>query len=358
MELADKGIGYVNPNPLVGAVLVKDKKIIGEGFHKNYGGNHGEIEAFLDADNKGNSVENSTMYVTLEPCFHYGKTPPCVLEIIKRKVGKVVIGMEDPNPLVSGKSIDLMKKNGIEVVVGILKEDIEKQNEVFLKYIKTKEPFVIMKTAMSLDGKIACYTGDSKWISNEKSRKYVHKLRHKMSAIMVGVNTIIKDNPMLNTRLEIENPSDTIKIIVDSTGRIPLTSNVLRNNSKKDIILATTEKLDVEVEKVLSKKGIKILKTVSIKGKVDLKVLMKKLGEMKIDSIFLEGGGTLNYSSLNCKIVDKVESFISPIIVGGVESKTPVEGEGFKTIGESIKLKDLEFNYFDNDILVKGYIMR
>ena len=209
IELAKKGIGNVNPNPLVGAVIVKDGKIIGQGYHERYGEGHAEVNAFksLDDDPTG-----ATMYVTLEPCFHYGKTPPCADRIIENKISKVIIGMVDPNPLVSGKGIEKLKNAGIEVEVGILEEECRKINEVFIKYITTKKPFVVMKTAMSLDGKIATKTGESKWITSEKSRLQVHILRNKFSGIMVGVNTIIKDNPELTCRVvEGNNPIRIIR---------------------------------------------------------------------------------------------------------------------------------------------------
>ncbi|MDO5708127.1 MAG: bifunctional diaminohydroxyphosphoribosylaminopyrimidine deaminase/5-amino-6-(5-phosphoribosylamino)uracil reductase RibD [Andreesenia angusta] len=355
MELAEKGRGFVNPNPLVGAVIVKNGKIIGEGFHQKYGDNHAEINAFKDMKNKGYSSENADIYVTLEPCSHYGKTPPCVDAIIESDIRRVFIGLKDPNPLVSGRGIKKLKENGLEVETGILKKELEKQNEVFLNYIVNKKPFCIMKTAMSLDGKIATHNGDSKWISNEKSRKYVHKLRHSLMGIMVGVNTIIKDDPRLNTRLD-SSSSDTIKIIVDSTGRIPLNSKVLNSNSDKDIIIASTERLDKKVEKELLDRGIIIIKTDSKDGRVNLNELMIRLGERKIDSILLEGGGSLNYSALESGIVDKVESFISPKIIGGRDSLTPVEGRGIDYIKEAFILNGIEIEHFDDDILIKGYL--
>lgn len=358
MELAEKGSGYVSPNPMVGAVIVKDGRIIGEGYHKKCGENHAEINAFEDAAQKGNDVAGSTMYVTLEPCSHYGKTPPCVEAIIRNRVAKVVVGILDPNPLVAGRGVEILKESGIEVEYGFMEEELKKQNEIFLKYITTKKPFCILKSAMTLDGKIATHTGDSKWITNELSRNYTHKIRHKVSGIMVGVNTIIKDDPMLNTRLEDRIPSDNAKIIVDTSGRLPLDSRILNQEWEKPVILATTDCIDRGKEEALTSKGVEVLKLPKRDGKVDLAELMSALGERGIDSVLLEGGGTLNYSALEAGIVDKVEFFIAPVILGGAQSKTPVEGAGVGYIKDAFKLKGLEIERFDEDILITGYIER
>lgn len=211
IEIAKKGAGKVNPNPMVGAVIVKDERVIGQGYHKYYGGNHAEVNAF---ENLSDNPEGATIYVTLEPCSHYGKTPPCVDKIIANKISKVVVGTLDPNPLVEGRGIKALKEAGIEVITGVLEEECKKLNEVFMKYILCKRPFVVLKTAMTLDGKIATESGESKWITSDKSRQEVHKLRNKLSAIMVGVNTVIKDNPELTCRLE--GGKNPVRIIVDS----------------------------------------------------------------------------------------------------------------------------------------------
>ena len=281
IKLAKKGEGKVNPNPMVGAVIVKDGIVIGEGYHEKYGEGHAEVNAFksLKEDPSG-----ATMYVTLEPCSHYGKTPPCADKIIKNNIKRVVIGMIDPNPLVAGNGVDKLKKAGIEVKVGVLEEKCKKLNEVFIKYILSKKPFVVLKTAMSLDGKIATRTGESKWISSEKSRLQVHNLRNKLSAIMVGVNTVIKDNPELTCR--IENGNNPIRIIVDSTLRIPMNSKVLQNKDNKTII-ATTKRANIKNMQELLKKNINVLIIDEKNGQVDLSALIKKLGELNIDSILL-----------------------------------------------------------------------
>lgn len=350
IELAKKGIGNVNPNPLVGAIIVKDDKIIGQGYHEKYGQGHAEVNAFksLTEDATG-----ATMYVTLEPCSHYGKTPPCVDRIIENKISKVIIGMVDPNPLVAGNGIEKLKKAGIEVEVGILEEECRKINEVFIKYITTKKPFVVMKTAMSLDGKIATKTGESKWITSEKSRLQVHILRNKFSGIMVGVNTIIKDNPELTCRMA--EGSNPIRIIVDSTLRIPLKSKVLENHDNKTII-ATTKKVNTTKVQKLLKNNIEVLIINEKNGRVDLNDLMRKLGELNIDSILLEGGATLNYSALEEEVVDKVMVYMAPKMIGGETAKTPVGGRGIDKLNNAFKLKNITTMNVGEDILVEGYI--
>ena len=350
LELAIKGVGMVNPNPMVGAVIVKDNKVIGEGFHEKYGHAHAERNAVKNAVE---DIEGATVYVTLEPCAHYGKTPPCVDLLIEKKVRKVVIGMLDPNPLVAGKSIKKLKENNIEVKVGVKEKECRKLNEVFIKYILSKKPFVVLKAAMSLDGKIATRTGESKWISSKKSRLQVHNLRNKLSGIMVGVNTVIKDDPELTCR--IQNGSNPIRIIVDSILRIPMNSKVLQNKDNKTII-ATTKRANMKNMQELLKKNIKVLIIEEKNGQVNLNALIKKLGELNIDSILLEGGGTLNYSALEENIVDKVMIYISPKIIGGEFSKTPVGGIGIDKLNDAFKLKDITANIVDEDILVEGYI--
>ncbi len=355
IELARKGIGYTKPNPLVGAVIVKENRIIGEGYHHYFGGPHAEVNAF---NNATEDVEGATMYVTLEPCSHYGKTPPCANTIVKNKVSKVVVGMMDPNPTVAGNGIKFLKQNGIDVVTGILKDEVENLNEIFIKYITSKVPFTILKTAMTLDGKIASYSGDSKWITNEESRSYVHEIRHRVSSIMIGVNTVLADNPKLTTRLNNVKGIDPIRIIVDTTAKIPLDSNVLNPDSKSKTIIATTEKANKEKLKALKEKNAEIIITPLKNSKVDLNYLIKKLGEQGIDSILLEGGSTLNYSALKEGIVDKVISFIAPKIIGGTNAKTPVGGHGIEHITDAITLKDIQISRFKEDIMLQGYLRK
>lgn len=351
LTLARKGAGKVNPNPLVGAVLVKDGKIIGEGYHEFYGGAHAEINALKSASE---SVEGATLYVTLEPCAHYGKTPPCIEAIIKNKIAQVVIGSLDPNPLVSGKGVLRLEEAGVKVATGVLEEECKKLNEVFMKYIVKKEPFVVLKSAMSLDGKIATVTGESKWITSEEARNGVHQLRNTLSGIMVGVETIIKDDPQLTCR--ITNGRNPIVIVVDSKLRIPMTSKILNGESK--VIVATTKQAEQSKVSQLQELGISVFILESHKCRVDLKQLMKQLGRLGIDSILLEGGASLNDSALKAGIVDKVRFYIAPKIIGGENAKTSVGGEGIRRLEDAIQIKDLKIQVIGKDIVLEGYVER
>lgn len=355
LEIAERAAGFTNPNPLVGAVIVKNGKIIGEGCHEFYGSHHAEVNAFRNA---AEDVKGATMYVTLEPCSHYGKTPPCADAIVEKGIKKVIICMEDPNPLVAGKGIEILQKNGIEVVTGVLEEEGKKLNEIFIKYITTKLPFCIMKTAMTLDGKIACFTGDSKWITGEASREYVHELRHRAAGIMVGIGTVLADDPMLTVRMEHRKGKDPIRIVVDSSARIPLEARVLNMESEAKTIIAATEKADKDKISLLNKKGIEVIITPAKNGRVDLNFLMKVLGEKNIDSILLEGGSDLNFSALEEGIVDKVIAFIAPKIIGGKEAKTPVGGQGKAWMSEAVNVINTKVHSFGNDVMIEGYVKK
>lgn len=353
LELAQLGEGRVNPNPLVGAVIVKEGRIIGEGYHEFFGGPHAEINAFKSSKE---SVEGATMYVTLEPCSHYGKTPPCAKAIIEKKIKKVVIGTLDPNSQVSGRGEQLLKSHGIEVVKGVLEKECIEINEIFMKYISSKKPFVIMKTAMTLDGKICTFTGDSKWITNEASRNYVHKIRNRVSAIMVGINTVLKDDPLLTCRLE--NGVNPIRVIIDSSCKIPMEARILSIADDAGTIMATTSRASKSKIKALEERGIRVIETPEKQGKVDLSFLISELGKSNIDSILLEGGSTLNYSALEAGIVDKVQFFIAPKIIGGENAKTPVGGRGKGYMKDSIDIFDTAVKNFQGDILIEGYVRK
>ncbi|MFO7887394.1 MAG: bifunctional diaminohydroxyphosphoribosylaminopyrimidine deaminase/5-amino-6-(5-phosphoribosylamino)uracil reductase RibD [Eubacteriales bacterium] len=355
LELAKLGEGYTSPNPLVGALIVKKGKIIAEGYHEKYGENHAEVNAFLDASE---DVKGADMYVTLEPCSHQGKTPPCADRIVKEGIKRVFIGMKDPNPLVAGRGVEILEKNGIEVKSGILEKEAVELNEIFIKYITENKPFCILKTAMSLDGKIATSSGDSKWISNEKSRKYVHQLRHRVSGIMVGIGTVLADDPMLTTRLENKKGKDPHRIIIDTEGRIPLDSKILNLKSHSKTIIATTEKISSEKVRSLEDKNAEVVICPLKNNKVDLNYLFDYLAKMGIDSILVEGESTLNESLLKENLIDKVITFIAPKIIGGSHAKTPVAGEGFKYVKDAVKLENIKTKYFDEDIMISGYIRK
>lgn len=334
LELAKKGSGFVNPNPMVGAVIVKDNEIISSGYHEAYGMLHAERKAI---NNCKKEIKGATIYVTLEPCCHYGKTPPCTEAIIESGISKVVIGSSDPNPLVAGKGVKILRDNGIEVLEGILKEECDKINKVFFHYIKNKTPYVVMKYAMTMDGKIATYSGKSKWITSEASRIRVHEDRHRYSAIMVEVRTVLLDDPMLNCRLK--NCKNPIRIICDTNLRTPINCKIV--NTAKDIktIIATSSK-DEEKQKLYKDKGCQIIVVPKKDNHLDLEELMRSLGHEKIDSILLEGGGNLNWSALNSKIVNEVQAYIAPKIFGGTSAKSPVIGLGIDSPENSFYLKN------------------
>jgi len=355
LELAERGAGWTNPNPMVGAVIVKEGRIIGEGWHRLYGSDHAEVDAFRNATE---DVRGADMYVTLEPCSHYGKTPPCAKAIIEKGIKRVFIGLTDPNPLVSGRGIGMLRDSGIHVESGFLEEEGRKLNEVFLKYITTGIPFCVMKTAMTLDGKIATATGDSKWITGELSRKHVHELRHRLSGIMVGIGTLLADDPMLTTRLEERDTKDPVRIIVDSRARTPLDAKVFNPASEAGVIIAVTGKAARDKVEALEARGAEVIITPVTDGGVDLSFLMKELGNRKIDSVLLEGGGRLNYAALQSGTVDKVNAFIAPKIVGGENARTPVEGEGIQLMRDAVLLGKTEFHKFGDDIMIEGYIRK
>lgn len=351
LEIAAYGRGKTSPNPMVGAVIVRENRIIGEGYHEKRGENHAEVNAFESASE---SVEGATMYVTLEPCSHFGKTPPCADRIIKEKIKKVVIATLDPNPLVAGKGVKKLEEAGIQVVVGVCQEESVSLNEVFMKYIVHKEPFVLMKVAMSMDGKIATRTGDSKWISSEESRNEVQKIRSYICGIMVGIGTVLADNPRLTCRLE--NGKNPIRIVVDTDLRIPLDALVLKDQDQAKTVIATVEnKGDINKRNILKESGIHLLDVPEKNGKVDLKILLKMLGEMEIDSVLLEGGGTLNFSALNEGVIDKVLFYIAPILIGGKEAISPICGEGIEKLAQAFDVKNMKVEWMGNDLRIEGY---
>lgn len=352
IELAKKAKRKVKKNPLVGAVLVKNDKIIGQGYHIAYGMEHAEENAIK---NSLESVEDAELYVTLEPCCHFGKRPPCCNLLIDRKISKVYIGCLDPNPKVAGKGVKLLEHAGIFVQVGVLEEECRKINSSFFYHIMHKIPYVVLKSAMTIDGKIATSTGDSKWVTSEESRKKVHEIRDDLDGIMVGINTVIKDNPSLNVRL-VEG-EDPIRIVVDSRLRIPKDSKILHLESTAKTIIATTKAYDVEKYDYLSKlENVEIIVAKSKDGRVDLLDLLQKLYEIDISSILLEGGGSLNYEMLRQKLVAKVMFFIAPKIIGGKNSLTPVEGEGIQIMGHAIDIKNMDIQKFGSDFLLEGDI--
>ncbi|WP_422482001.1 bifunctional diaminohydroxyphosphoribosylaminopyrimidine deaminase/5-amino-6-(5-phosphoribosylamino)uracil reductase RibD [Pleomorphochaeta sp. DL1XJH-081] len=355
LELAEMGRGYTSPNPLVGAVLVKNGKIISEGYHQRYGGPHAEIHALQAA---GKEAEGSTLYVTLEPCSHHGKTPPCCEAIAAAKVQRVVCALPDPNPLVNGNGFAYLERQGIEVSCGLLAEQAQKQNEVFLHFISTKTPFVIIKTAMSLDGKIATKTGESRWITSKYSRTYVHRLRNTISAIMVGVGTVLKDNPLLTTRTEDGHPRNPVRVVMDSTGKTPLDAKLFQTiNQAPLIIVATTAISSKKVESYRSA-GAEVIVIAASDRLQQIKHTLEALAERGIDSLLVEGGGTLAESFVRANAVQKMLVFIAPTIIGGKDARTPVEGEGISKLAESSKFEIASVSTIGCDIMIEAYPRR
>lgn len=348
LELAALGVGDVNPNPMVGAIVVKDKKIIGRGYHKKYGGSHAEVFAL---DEAGKDAEGGTIYVTLEPCSHYGKTPPCVKKIINMGIKRCVIATLDPNPLVAGKGIKILKDAGIEVEINVLQEKALKQNIVFFKYIKTKIPYLFLKCAITLDGKIATKTGDSKWISNESSRKRVQKLRHKYMGIMVGINTLLKDNPRLNAR--IEGGNDPYRIVVDPNLKTPEDYNFIQNNKdNRSIIVTSKDNIHNKKYKILEK-NYRIKFIFLDKKEFLISDILKEIGRLGIDSVLLEGGSSMISMAFKEKVLDQGEIFISPKITGDSDAIPFISGFSIEGMKESIELKDVKFKIYEDNIAIE-----
>ena len=351
MQLAGNAIGRTSPNPLVGAVIVKDNRVVGCGWHRKAGTPHAEVHALNQA---GELAQGADVYVTLEPCAHYGKTPPCAKALVEAKVKNVYGGLLDVNPKVAGKGFKILEDAGIHVEYGFLQDELRKQNEVFFKWIGHKKPFVVLKAAMTLDGKIATATGQSKWITNETSRAYGYKLRDIYDGIMVGINTVIEDNPMLTAR--VDGGKNPIRIVVDSSLKIDINANVVQDKSAKTII-ATTDKADKDKILKLQAQDVDVIVVDKDKNdKVDIEKLLDILGQQNICSILVEGGATLSGSFVAKKLVDKVYFFIAPKIVGGKEAKTPVAGTGILNLQEALALKDIQVEKLDEDILIIGRV--
>lgn len=351
LDMAERALGQTGINPVVGAVVVKNGAVIGMGTHLKRGTAHAEVHALNMA---GAEAEDSTVYVSLEPCSHYGMTPPCSQRLIREKVKRVVVACEDPNPSVAGRGIEMLRESGIEVEVGVLRERAIKLNRKFNKYITTKLPYITLKTASTLDGKIASKSGDSKWISNEAAREIVHTLRHQHQAILVGVGTVIADDPLLTTRLSVPGLSP-VRIIVDSALRVPGNSQVLTDGKAPTILLTTSRAAQDRID-ALREQGIEII----ICGdgpEVDLELAMRLLGEREMASILVEGGGRINGSMLQHHLVDELMIFMAPKLIGGLESPGSFIFDGYERMQDSIVLKDMEVELIGDNICVKGQPM-
>jgi diaminohydroxyphosphoribosylaminopyrimidine deaminase/5-amino-6-(5-phosphoribosylamino)uracil reductase len=345
LALAERGRGRTTPNPMVGCVVVRDDEIIGEGFHERAGEPHAEVNALRHAG----EVSGATVYVTLEPCAHHGKTPPCVDLLTERKPRRVVAAMEDPNPKVSGQGFAALRDAGVEVEVGLMEDEARRLNEAFIKHVATGLPFVIAKCAMSLDGKIATRTGDSKWVTGEAARLHVHRLRNEVDAILVGSRTVMLDDPSLTTRLPEGESRDPVRVILDADEYLLPDRRVFHLDSAAPTWVAVPEGRGAEGADI-------VIPVPRGAGGLDLWALMRELGRRDIATVLIEGGGTTLASAFEAGIVDKVMFFVAPKIVGGREAITAVEGRGVEFMSEAIRLRDMKVTPYGADLLIEAYV--
>lgn len=353
LALAEKGRGWTSPNPMVGAVLVKDGRVVGRGYHQRAGGPHAEVNAI---DHAGERARGTTLYVTLEPCNHFGRTPPCTHKILDAGIRRVVVAMADPNPGVRGGGNRYLQDNGIQVTTGICKKEARTLNETFIAWVTTGRPFVVVKCAATLDGRIATRTGDSRWVTGPASRQFVHRLRHAVDGIMVGVETVKKDDPSLTTRLEEAGGSDPTRIILDTHLSIPLTSKLLHQTSTAPTWVVCGSNAAADRQAALEATGTRVVTAPLKAGRIDLSVLMQQLGEMGITSLLIEGGGMVIGSAFAADIVNKICFFYAPKILGGDDGIPICRGAGPERMRQSIAVHDLSVLRFDTDVMLQGYL--
>lgn len=355
LELAQRGRGRTSPNPMVGALLLKEGRIVGEGFHARAGEPHAEANALSAA---GSDAAGATLYVTLEPCVQHGRTPPCVDAILEAGVARVIIGTRDVNPQVAGQGVRSLVDAGVPVEAGILEEECRRLNEAYVTWMTERRPFVILKAAVSLDGKIATYRGDSRWISTEASRRRTHALRNEVDAVMVGAETVVRDDPELTVRLlegDVRNP---LRVVVDSALRIPPTSRLLTERPEVKTLVATTAKAPMERREAVEALGREVLVLPERDGRVDMPALMEKLAEREVLNLLLEGGGQLNASMLEAGLVDRLHVVIAPMLIGGREAPTLLDGLGAGSIKEAWRLKDLRIEEVEGDLHVEASVVK
>ena len=349
IRLAKRGLGKTSPNPMVGAVVVRDGKIISKGYHRRAGEEHAEVAAIKGV--KGGIKSGDILYVTLEPCNHWGRTPPCTELILRSGIKRVVVGMRDPNPNVRGGGIERLRENGVEVIVGVLEEECERLNEAYIKYVTTGIPYVISKTAITLDGFIATGSGDSKWISNELSRRYVQRLRYMVDAVMVGIGTVLKDNPLLNIRYR--KDKEIVRVILDTHLSIPKDCRIM--NTPYPTIIFTGEDTPSSLIEEREREHVRIYKIPLLEGLLDIREVLKRLGELSITSLLLEGGSRLLGSFFKYGLIDKCYIFLAPKLLGGSDGIPLAQGRGARYINDCIILKGITIKRFDDDILIVGY---
>ena len=350
IALAAQGEGRTRPNPLVGAVIVKDGHLIGEGYHTKYGCLHAEREALADCARRGLVPKGADMYVTLEPCCHTGKQPPCTEAIVESGIGRVIIGSSDPNPLVAGKGIEILRQHGIQVETGFLKDECDALNPIFFHYITSGRPYVALKYAMTADGRIATVTGASKWITGEAARNHVHRLRRRYASILVGINTVLADDPMLNCRLP--DGVNPVRIVLDSSLRIPMDCQLVKTAREIKTIVVCGAAPETRREQ-LEKLGVEVLAMPGSDGRPDLKALVLELGRRGIDSLLIEGGSQVHYSALDAGIVNHIYSYVAPEIFGGNTALGPVSGAGVQKVSDAFRLKLAGTQLLGDDILIE-----
>lgn len=355
LDLASKGQGETSPNPMVGAVIVKDGNIVGKGYHLFAGKAHAEVNAIDDA---GINAENATLYVTLEPCNHHGRTPPCTEKILKAGIQRLVVAMEDPNPNVRGGGMAYLAARGVAVVPGVLRAEAQRQNEAFVKFVTKKEPFVTLKCAATLDGQIATRTGDSKWVTGEAAREYVHCLRHRADAILVGIGTVRKDNPRLTTRLQNKRGKNPIRIILDTNLTISEEAEVVQSTSEAETWVISGKHTAVTMAKRnrLEKAGVRLMEAPIRQGRVDLLQLMRLLGCNHITSLLIEGGASIMASAVSAGIVDKIMFFYAPKLLGGNDGVPICRGRGQELMQGAWPVTGITLRRFDDDIMIAGYL--
>jgi len=353
LDLAARGRGYASPNPMVGAIVVNDGRVVGRGYHREAGGAHGEVNALDDA---GDAAKGACLYVTLEPCNHTGRTPPCTESILSAGVARVVVAMADPNPRVRGNGAAHLRERGVEVTIGLCEDRAVHLNEAYIKWVRTKRPFVMLKCAATLDGRIATSTGDSKWISGEESRKYVHELRHGVDAIMVGIGTVKKDDPSLTTRREGVRGRDPLRVILDEDLAIPEEAKVLRLDSDSDTFIFSGNGVQERRRRRIERPGVRVLCSDLKGGQIDIDGLMRQLGEADITSLLIEGGSHVFSSALSAGIVDKLILFYAPKILGGDDGIPIFRGTGPTLMSGSIPVKNTRLRRLGEDIMIEGYL--
>ncbi len=352
LNLAALGRGRTSPNPMVGAVLVRAGLIVGEGYHAKVGGDHAEVVALKAAQG---AARGAVCYVTLEPCAHHGKTPPCTEALIEAGIAKVVVAAHDPNPLVAGRGVQVLREAGVSVEVGLLQEQAVRLNEAYLKFIRTGDPFVLLKAALSLDGKLGTRTGDSQWITGDPARHRVHEIRNGVDAVVVGIGTVLRDDPILTTRMDGQEGRDPLRVVVDSRGRLPHTARLLRSGTRPPLV-AVGPRISPTRFRQLQRQGIEVTVLPTAEGGLSLPGLIRELGRRQITSVMIEGGGKLATSALQAGIVDKLILMLAPILIGGKKAPTLLQGDGVEKLTEALCVKELTVERIGDDLVLEGYV--